>query len=204
MRCIRQIGDASDSISLPPMGRTVQFSARVSSQIVQKMPDFGTLWAWQMGYYYEEGQPLLMKCFKTFFRCIMQMGDASGSISLPLTAHTVPSQPTLTLKLYTKCQSFWYPLSMANGMICYKERHPLFMECFQTILRCTRQMRGASHSICLQLMGLIVPFSTETNSQITPKIPDFGTRSVWQMGGKGDVVSHGDTTITYEVFQNNP
>ena len=103
---------------------------------------------------------MLMKCFKAFFRCIMQMGDASGSISLPLTAHTVPSQPTLTLKLYTKCQSFWYPLSMANGMICYKERHPLFMECFQTILRCTRQMRGASHSICLQLMGLIVPFST--------------------------------------------
>ena len=124
--------------------------------------------------YYSEGQPLLMKCFKTFLRYIMQLRDASGGISLPLTGHTVPSQPTLTLKLYTKCQSFWYPLNLANGMICYKERHPLFMECFQTILRCTRHTRGASRSICLQLKGLIVPFSTDTNSLITPKIPDFG------------------------------
>ena len=96
----------------------------------------------------------------------------------------VSYQPTLTLKLHTKCQSFWYPLSnsMANGMMCYKERHTFFVKCFQTILRCTSQMRGASHSICLHIMGLDVPFSTDTNSQITPKIPDLGTRSIWQMG----------------------
>ena len=184
MGCIRQIGDASDSISLPPKGRTVQFPAKVSSQIVHKNARFWYLLSMtNETLYYDEGQPLLMKCFKTLLRCIMQLGDASGSIALPLIGHTVSSQPTPSLKLYTKCQSFWYPLSMANKMICYKERHPLFMECFQTILRCTRQMGGASHSICLQLMGLIVPFSTQnTNSQIKPKIPDFGTRSVWQMG----------------------
>ena len=160
MGCIRQIGDASDSISLPPKGRTVQFPAKVSSQtqIVHKNARFWYLLSMtNETLYYDEGQPLLMKCFKTLLRCKMQLGDASGSIALPLIGHTVPSQPTLGLKLYTKCQSFWYPLSMANRMICYKERHPLFMECFQTILRCTRQMGGASHSICLQLMGLIAP-----------------------------------------------
>ena len=139
MGCMRQIGDAFDTISLPPKGHTVQFAAKVSSQFVHKMPDF--LYPLSMTneiLYYNEGQPLLMKCFKTFLRYIMmQLRDASGSICLPLTGHTVPSQPTLTLKLYTKCQSFWYPLSMANGMICYNERLPLFMECFQTILRCT-------------------------------------------------------------------
>ncbi len=160
MGCMRQIGDAFDTISLPPKGHTVQFAAKVSSQFVHKMPDFWyPLSMTNEILYYNEGQPLLMKCFKTFLRCIMQLRDASGSICLPLTGHTVPSQPTLTLKLYTKCQSFWYPLSMANGIICYNERLPLFMECFQTILRCTRQMRDISHSICLQLMGLIVPFS---------------------------------------------
>jgi len=37
--CIRQIKDISDSISLSAMGRTVQFSAKVSSQFVHKMPD---------------------------------------------------------------------------------------------------------------------------------------------------------------------
>ena len=36
-------------------------------------------------------------------------------------------------------------------------------------------MSGASDSgICLSIVGLIVPFSTNVDSQIAPKIPDFG------------------------------
>ena len=85
MGCIRQIGDAFDTISLPPKGHTVQFPAKVSSQFVHKMPDFWyPLSMTNEILYYNEGHPLLMKCFKTFLRCIMQMGDASGSIALPL------------------------------------------------------------------------------------------------------------------------
>ena len=42
-----------------------------------------------------EGQPLLMKlCFKTFLRCIMQLGDASGSISLTLMYMSHSATPT--------------------------------------------------------------------------------------------------------------
>ena len=43
MECIRQLGYASDSISLPPKGRIVQFPAKVSYQIAHKMLNFGTL-----------------------------------------------------------------------------------------------------------------------------------------------------------------
>ena len=65
MGCIRQIGDASDSISLPPKGRTVQFPAKVSSQIVHKNARFWYLLSMTNEIlYYDEGQPLLMKCFK--------------------------------------------------------------------------------------------------------------------------------------------
>ena len=200
MGCIRQIGDASDTISLPPKGHTVQFPTKVSSQFVHKMSDFWyPLSMTNEILCYNEGQPLLMKCFKTFLRYIMQLRDSSRGISLPLTGHSVPSQPTLTLKLHTKCQSCWYPLNMANGMICHKERQPLFMKCFRTILRCTRQMRGASHSMWVQLMGLIVPFPTDTNSQINQK---YQILVPAQYGRWDDVLQEGATSIVYEVFQN--
>ena len=50
----------------------------------------------------------------------------------------------------------------------------------------------------VQLMGLIVPFPTDTNSQINPKYKIL----VPAQYGKWDDVLQGATTIAHEVFQN--
>ena len=44
--------------------------------------------------YYEERHTLLMECFETFFRYIIQLGGAFDSIHLPLMGQTVPFPPT--------------------------------------------------------------------------------------------------------------
>ena len=40
-----------------------------------------------------------------------------------------------------------YPLSIGNGMLCCKKRHPLLLKCTIIFLRCIKKMGGASCSI---------------------------------------------------------
>ena len=74
-----------------------------------------------------------LECFVTFLRQIKKIGGASGSIFKPLIAHTVLFLPTSTLEL-----DFGYPLSTRYGMLYYKERHALLLECIITFLRCIK------------------------------------------------------------------
>ena len=59
-------------------------------------------------------------------------------------------------------------------------------------------MRGSSHSMWVQLMGLIVPFPTDANSQINQKYQIL----VPAQYGKWNDVLQDATTIAHEVFQN--
>ena len=85
-------------------------SAVADSQIAHKTSDLGyppctgnmTLWCM-------ERHPLLMKCFKTFFRCIRKVGRASNTILQPLMGHIMPFQLRLTLKLHINTR-FGLPL----------------------------------------------------------------------------------------------
>ena len=70
-----------------------------------------------------------------------------------------------------KMPNFRYPLSAENGMSFYNESYPLLMKCFQTFLRCIRQMGGASLCISLPLKGLTeLLCSTKVDSQNTNKM----------------------------------
>ena len=71
LRCISQMGGASDSINLPLVGFTMPFSFTVDCQIPHKMWDFGDLVSTEIVMmYFEERQQLLMECFKASPRCI--------------------------------------------------------------------------------------------------------------------------------------
>ena len=84
-RCRRKIEEAADSIRRPLMGLTVPFSTTVDSQIAHKILDLQYPLNTENGMLsYHSMHPLLMKCFKTFFRCIKPMVWASLFILLPL------------------------------------------------------------------------------------------------------------------------
>ena len=68
---------------------------------------------------------------------------------------------------------YWYPLSMASGIIYYNESHPLHMQCLKTFLRCKTKVRGTSDSIHLTMGHTPMPISTDIVSQIAHKMPDL-------------------------------
>ena len=68
----------------------------------------------------------------------------------------------------------WYPPHIESGMLYYMEGQPLMVRCLKALVSFMWQMGGAYDSIFMPLRGLAVPFSTEVDSQIAHKRPDFG------------------------------
>ena len=148
------------------------------SNCTQNTRVVGTLSIWQMGWYVTRRDS---HCLWSVSEPFLDAQDrwevhpiACGCNSWVSLCHFLLT-PTLKLTQNTR---FWYPLSMANEMMYYKEQQPLLMKCFRTWLRYMRQMWSASNNICLPTMGHIVPISPDINSQIAHKIPDVGTLSV--------------------------
>ena len=79
----------------------------------------------------------------------------------------------------------------------FNERHPLFLRCFKTFLRCICHIGGASNSTCLPKMG-IMHISAKVYSQIVNNISD-----VWYPPHTtiGDAILYGKVTIDGEVFE---
>ena len=107
-----------------------------------------------------------MKYPKTFFKCIKLIVWASLCIFLPLMGLTETFPTKVDSQNAHKMPNFKYPLSTENGVSFYNERHPLLMRCFQTFLKCMRQMRGASLCIFLPFMGLAELSFTKVGYQI--------------------------------------
>ena len=115
---------------------------------------------------YQERHPLLLECSKTFFKCIKLMVWASLCIFLPLVGLTETFPTKVDSQNAHKMPNLKYPLSKENGVSFYNERHPLLMRCFQTFLKCMRQMVGASLCILLPFMGLTELCSAKVDYQI--------------------------------------
>ena len=80
-------------------------SVEIVSQIAHKMPDLVYPLRMANGMLcYEERQPLLLKCFIFFLRCISMVRGAFNIINKPLLDHTMSFLPRVALKLHTKCQ----------------------------------------------------------------------------------------------------
>ena len=133
----------------------------------------GSLWVQQMGCY----------TIRNIIHC-------SWSISYPQEMHKVDrrcfyqylsatygSHCAISLQCQlsncTQNARCWYPLSMTNEILYYKEGQPLLMKCFKTFLRCIMQMGDASDSIFLSFTGHTSFISTNTDSQIAHKMPEF-------------------------------
>ena len=150
---------------------------------------------------YQERHTLLLKCSKAFFRCIRLVLWASLCIFLPLMGLINTFSTKVDSQNAHKMRNFKYPLSTENGMFFYNERHPLLVRCFQTFLKCMRQMVGASLCILLPLMDLTDLYVPPRLTTKLHKIPDVGCAlSV----PKWLVVLKGGTSIAYEVFQSHP
>ena len=156
------------------MGQFVPLPTKVNSQISPKMTDFRyPLSAANAILYYDVRDPLLMTFFITCLRCMRQMKGDSDSIGLPFKGTLVPFPTKSKSQITHKMPEFRYPLSAANWMMYFQERHLLFMKCFKSFIGGMRHMRGASISLCVPFIDHIVPCFTKINSQISHKIRGF-------------------------------
>ena len=99
--------------------------------------------------------------------------------------HIVPFLLRPTLKLHTKCATFEVtkcPLSMGNGMICCKERHPLLLKGFISFLWCIRKTGGAFDNIHKPIIVHIVPFPLRLTLKFHTKWQILGTPSARELG----------------------
>ena len=71
-----------------------------------------------------------------------------------------------------KIPDFQYPLSTDNGMLHYKERHPLVMKYSKTSFRFVQYMAWAFLCIFLSLMGPMKTFPTKVDPQNAHKMPN--------------------------------
>ena len=127
------------------MDLTEIFSTKVDSQNAHEMPSFKyplSTENWMI--LYNERQPLLMQCFKTFSRCIRQMGGASLCVLRPLMRLIKLCSTKVESHKLHKIPDVGYALSVPKWLVFYDERHPLLMKCFKTILRCTKKAGQAS------------------------------------------------------------
>ena len=102
-----------------------------------------------------------------------KMKGDSDSICLPFKGTLVPLSTKINSQIAHKMPEFRYPVSVANWMMYFQERHPLLMKCFKSFIGGMRNMRGASDSLCVPFIDHIVPCSTKINSQISYKIRGF-------------------------------
>ena len=71
-------------------------------------------------------------------------------MELPLTAYVIPLWSTQCpflpklLSNFKQDSDFCYQSSMGKRILCYKEMHPLLIECCLTSLRCIRRIDSAS------------------------------------------------------------
>ena len=150
------------------MGLTVPYTTEVVSQIASKMTNFGcplskyneldpAIWGETcIAYRVCQNLPLL---HSSGGRCFWHhLYTTCGSQS----HHTISPQDWLS-NIFENTRVWVHPLSTTNGMLFYKERHPLLLKWFKPFHSIDMEvwhMRGASDSICKPPVCLTVPFST--------------------------------------------
>ena len=137
------VGGASDNIYEPIMINTVSFSAKNDSQISCKYSDFGH--PFRTGnrmMCYEKIHSLLLECFIAFLRCIALIRGASDGTKHPLMVNIISCLPKNYSQFLCKKSDFGHPLSTRNWRLCCKERHPLLLKWFKTVLGCMRMLEG--------------------------------------------------------------
>ena len=130
----------------------------------------------------KEGHPLLLEWFPTFLRCIIMIRGASDSIYKTPVFHNMTFLLKTTLKLLKMSNWSGYPPCTQHGMLSYKERQPLLLECSITFLECNILMRRAFDIIYKILMVPIIFSLPRTNLIFHVKWQISGTLSAQEMG----------------------
>ena len=85
-------------------------------------------------------------------------------------------------KIPCTISDFSHPLDMEHGILCFKEGHPLPLECSITFLRCIMMIRGASGSIYKTLTVNIMSLLLKTTPKFHGKSQVLETLSAQEMG----------------------
>ena len=75
-----------------------------------------------------------------------------------------------------------YPIITENGVLCYKERHPLLLKYIITFFRCVRKIRRASDNSFDPLVVHIVSFLPRLTLKLHLKCWILGSLSALKMG----------------------
>ena len=81
----------------------------------------------------------------------------SHYLEAPFCPHQVISA-RIDFQISCNMPNLGYPLSIGNGMLCCKKRHPLLLKCAIIFLRYIKSMRGGSGSIYKPLLCQTVLF----------------------------------------------
>ena len=104
--------------------------------------------------FYNERQPLLMKCFKTFLRCMGQMGGASLCILLPLMVLIELCSTKLNLINCTKYQMLRTPSQYQNGLFSMTRD----IHCLRSVSKSSLDTSGRWEKLLLaSVYQLLVP-----------------------------------------------
>jgi len=82
----------------------------------------------------------------------------------------------------TQISCFGHPLGTENGMLCCKERHPLLLDCFITLLWYIKIIIGDSDSKHKPLMVHIMTYLSKITPKFHAKYLILGTLSAWELG----------------------
>ena len=156
-RCIESMVWASLCIFLPLMNLTEIFSTKVDSQNAHEMPNFKyplSTEKWMI--FYNERRPLLMKCFKTFLRCMQQMGGASLCVLRPLMGLIELCSTKVDLINCTKYQMLGTPSQYQNGLFSMT----IDIHCLWSVSKSSLDTRGRWEKLLLaSVYQLLVPSS---------------------------------------------
>ena len=131
---------ASIRIYKPLMVHTLSFLLKTTLKITYKMSDVGhPLCTGKRMVCCNEIHPLpLLMCCSTFLRCIRMAGGAKGSIFKACYGQYYVITTKNDSQISCKISAFGHIPCTGNGMMCYKETHPLFLECFVNFPRYIR------------------------------------------------------------------
>ena len=152
--------------------------------------------------YREEGRPLLWRRSKTLGRCMDWVYEVFYASYHCLTHHSMSKQPESIGSFFWTEPAKKAHLIIAKVVLYREEEQPLLLRCSKTLHRCMGWVQEASYAIyhcntivlhialCPKHRNQLACFLARANQEGTPE------------HAKSCVVSQGEASIAFEVFQN--
>ena len=130
----------------------------------------------------KERHPLLLECFTIFLRMYKNEWMSFWKHVQALSGPQCVISTNKSSQISCKMLDFGHTHNTANGIMCYKERQPLLLECFLTFPQYISIIRGTFDNIWKPLIVHIISFLPITNIKFHAKYQIVSTLSEHEMG----------------------